>query len=607
MVTENSEIPLDLFQTNYYFVLINITLFNSFCEKIFMASFTKSPAADVSNSSSSHLSSGYAFYQSMGCPKRVIAPMVEQCELAYRMMTRKYGADLVYTQMFSANQFSESEEFRRQHLVTCPEDRPLIVQLAGHDPEKMLASALIIQSGKYGVVDAVDINIGCPQNIAKRGRYGAFLMEELELLEEMVSLMTRNLTTLAVTCKSRIYKLENGQVDMSRTIRLYETLIRAGAKMITIHCRTRDEKGFLVSAPDWHAIAQLVEYFDHRVPIIANGGIENLDDYYECLRVTGADGVMSAEGVLEDPSLFMERSLRAKEDRCIVRGRRFSDAIGGTLGTPSPDELLTAGTDITAEYTPGDFPMRQLYLARVYLNFCKRYNYQHACLMRTHVIKMLYRYTSNFMQLTEFIIKAITPDQFLCVCDLIEEVVVQSCVQQLMGGEVEVLAPVQHTNTGETATYKRKKCIVLDFERMVQEARAIGASQRVELQQKLEASGEWDIKTVQEKLAAIYWTNFHVSWYNRHRDPDSKSKSAPQNRPTASEVTSKHFKGRRDNTFWNAEVEAVLIPEGECQGVDCDILEGEDGEGDGQGDADSDETVVDNSLFAIFGMSDSYC
>ena len=67
---------------------------------------------------------------------------------------------------------------REENFTTVPEDRPLVVQLAGHDPQLFLQAAKMIEDK----CDAIDINLGCPQGIAKRGRYGAFLMEELGLL-----------------------------------------------------------------------------------------------------------------------------------------------------------------------------------------------------------------------------------------------------------------------------------------------------------------------------------------------------------------------------------------------------------------------------------------
>jgi tRNA-dihydrouridine synthase 1 len=60
-------------------------------------------------------------------------------------------------------------------------DRPLVVQFCAHDPDKLLASAKLVQHR----CDAVDLNLGCPQEIAKKGRYGAFLMEDWDLIYRM--------------------------------------------------------------------------------------------------------------------------------------------------------------------------------------------------------------------------------------------------------------------------------------------------------------------------------------------------------------------------------------------------------------------------------------
>ena len=70
--------------------------------------------------------------------------MVEHSELAYRMMTRHYGAELVYTQMFNCNSFLSSKDFRELCFTTTEADRPLIVQFAGHDPQALLAAAKLV-------------------------------------------------------------------------------------------------------------------------------------------------------------------------------------------------------------------------------------------------------------------------------------------------------------------------------------------------------------------------------------------------------------------------------------------------------------------------------
>eukprot|EP01035_Chromulina_nebulosa_P001092 gene1092-1480_t len=139
----------------------------------------------------------YEFWEKIGRPKKIVAPMVEHSDLAYRMMTRHYGAELVYTQMFNCNSFLSSKDFRELSFTTTETDRPLIVQFAGHDPQALLAAAKLVEDK----CDAVDLNLGCPQGIAKRGRYGAFLMEELDLLSEIVSTLSKGLK-VPVTCKT---------------------------------------------------------------------------------------------------------------------------------------------------------------------------------------------------------------------------------------------------------------------------------------------------------------------------------------------------------------------------------------------------------------------
>ena len=205
------------------------------------------------------------------------------------MLCRSLGAQVVFTQMIHSRNFVESEYFRQQNFKTIEADRPLIVQFNGDDPQTLLAAAKYVEDR----CDAVDINLGCPQGIAKRGHYGAYLMEELDLLADIVRTMSQNLK-VPVTCKTRIYKN-----DFERSIRLCETLVQAGASMLTIHGRTREEKKQLIADCDWEMIRRIKEHFRGRVPVIANGGIETFEDVQRCLAFTGADGVMSSGEIFE--------------------------------------------------------------------------------------------------------------------------------------------------------------------------------------------------------------------------------------------------------------------------------------------------------------------
>eukprot|EP00904_Undaria_pinnatifida_P005991 jgi/Undpi1/2521/HiC_scaffold_13.g05900.m1 len=219
--------------------------------------------------------------------------MVDQSELAFRRLCRRYGGELCYTPMYNSKCFAVSSAYRKSNFDPHPEDRPLIVQFCGHDPALLLASAKFVEKD----CDAVDLNLGCPQGIAKRGRYGAYLLEEWTLLRDIVSTLTRSLS-VPVTCKVRLLD------SVDDTIVMCKMLVAAGARIITVHGRTKEQKGRAVASCDWEAIRRIKEALP--VPVFSNGGISSLEDLDRCLHETGCDGVMSSEAVLERPGLFSD-------------------------------------------------------------------------------------------------------------------------------------------------------------------------------------------------------------------------------------------------------------------------------------------------------------
>merc|ERR1711939_175947 len=112
--------------------------------------------------------------------------MVDQSELPYRMLLRRYGCSLCYTPMIHSRLFVEDPKYREEIFTTCAEDRPLIVQFCANDPQTLVKAAALVE----GRCDAIDINMGCPQDIARRGQYGSFLLEKPEICEAMVRAMS---------------------------------------------------------------------------------------------------------------------------------------------------------------------------------------------------------------------------------------------------------------------------------------------------------------------------------------------------------------------------------------------------------------------------------
>lgn len=229
----------------------------------------------------------------------VVAPMVDASDLPFRLQCRSYGLNLAFTPMIHAKLFCTRPNYQHKFFNlqsgVPKEDRPLIAQFCGSDTEHVLQAATMIQPH----VDAIDINCGCPQGIARRGNYGAFLLEKSD---ELISLIKHLVANLEIPVCVKVRLLPSGIQD---SLDLYQKLVDAGVSMITIHGRNRHQKGRDTGRADWDTIARAVKLLGHRVPILANGSVSNHQEALECLRVTNADGVMVSEALLEYPPLLL--------------------------------------------------------------------------------------------------------------------------------------------------------------------------------------------------------------------------------------------------------------------------------------------------------------
>ncbi|CAM9673691.1 unnamed protein product [Discosporangium mesarthrocarpum] len=233
---------------------------------------------------------------------------------AFRYLVRRHGIQLAFTQMIHSGQFAEpaADKLRETRFdgVNDISDRPLVIQFCGNDPDTLVRAAQYVE----GRVDAVDLNLGCPQKIARKGNYGAFLLPRQELCERIISTMSRELS-VPVTVKIRCLEKDED------TLLLGRRLEAAGAAMLTVHGRTVHQAKTRQGQARWNTIRLVKEELS--IPVVANGGVETRADAARALEETGADAVMSSEALLEDPSLFDEALIPMDELRGLEVAHRI--------------------------------------------------------------------------------------------------------------------------------------------------------------------------------------------------------------------------------------------------------------------------------------------
>ncbi len=195
------------------------------------------------------------------------------------------------------------------------QDRPLFAQFCANNPDELLSAARYVAP----FCDAVDLNLGCPQGIARKGKYGAFLQEDQDLIYSLINKLHTELD-VPVTAKIRILDTKE------KTLAYAQKVLSAGASILTVHGRTRDMKGHKTGLADWKMIRFLRESLPKDTVLFANGNILRKEDIDRCLEETGADAVMSAEGNLYDPSIFADAPPVGEEGREYWRGK---DGRGG--------------------------------------------------------------------------------------------------------------------------------------------------------------------------------------------------------------------------------------------------------------------------------------
>jgi len=224
----------------------------------------------------------------------VLAPMEDVTDLPFRVICKRLGADIVYTEFVNSEGLIRDSKKTKAKMRFVEEERPFGIQIYGGNEESMQSAAKIVETLEP---DLIDINCGCwVKDVAMRGA-GAGLLRDLPRMERIVSEVVKA-TRLPVTVKTRL-----GWDESSiQIVEVAKMLQGVGVQGLTVHCRTRAQghKG----APDLTWIPKVKEAVS--IPIFVNGGMTTPAEIANAFETTGCDGVMVARGAIDNPWIFTQ-------------------------------------------------------------------------------------------------------------------------------------------------------------------------------------------------------------------------------------------------------------------------------------------------------------
>jgi nifR3 family TIM-barrel protein len=268
-----------------------------------------------------------------------LAPMEDVTDIGFRMLCKRFGASMVYTEFVSAEALVRDVKSTLRKLTISSEERPVGIQIYGRDIEAMVEAAKIVEQAGP---DVIDLNFGCPvKKVAGKGA-GAGMLQNIPKLLEITQKVVEAVS-VPVTVKTRL-GWNHEQLIITT---LAEQLQACGIQALTIHGRTRSQ--MYTGEADWTLIGEVKRNPNIHIPIIGNGDIKTLDDADRAFDTYGVDAVMIGRATFGQPWIFsrkeltldekidvLEEQLRINIERCDtqeMRANKKSAELCGILHT----------------------------------------------------------------------------------------------------------------------------------------------------------------------------------------------------------------------------------------------------------------------------------
>ena len=228
-----------------------------------------------------------------------LAPMEDVTDIGFRLLCKRFGAAMVYTEFVSAEALIRDVKSTISKLTISDVERPVGIQIYGRDVEAMVEAAKIVEQAGP---DVIDLNFGCPvKKVAGKGAGAGMLQNIPKMLE--ITRKVVDAVKLPVTVKTRL----GWNFEQLIITELAEQLQDCGIQALTIHGRTRSQ--MYTGEADWTLIGEVKRNPRIHIPIIGNGDIHSLDEADKAFDEYGVDAVMIGRATFGCPWIFSRENL----------------------------------------------------------------------------------------------------------------------------------------------------------------------------------------------------------------------------------------------------------------------------------------------------------